>query len=187
MPGQERLEITGITRESLQEYRGLILPYIFRELSDFPEDLDTEYICLAAVYGGKPVSVIVSRMEEIGDVSILSIYTLPQYRRKGAASALAEKTVQVARALFTWEEDETVETVVFKTIYRLPEDLEEGYRAFLEANHFTEFVLLEEAGAREALGEPDAEEIGSLNVWCGFMEVRFWKTAAEEQGAEQYV
>jgi len=167
------MTITAMTGETLPEYRDLILPHVYEELSSFQEDLDTKYICLAVSQGERPAAALIAQMEETGDIGILSVYTLPEHRRKGLASALMEKTVQIARALFQWEEGETVEYVAIKSIYRLPEDLEKVYRAFLEANHFTEFVLLR--GAEEDPGE-DGD---ALDVWCGFAEARFWKTAAE--------
>ncbi len=49
--------------------------------------MNMNYICLAGYPEDQnesgPVSVIISEMEPFGDINILSIYTLPNHRRKG--------------------------------------------------------------------------------------------------------
>ncbi len=126
------------------------------------------YLCLAAYEdeadGSEaqiPVSVLVAEPEDDGDLNVLSIYTEASHRRKGYASALVRELLHLALGIFAWEEGETEEDVVLKTLYRLPADMEEAYGAFLESNHFTDFVLLDE----------DEE----FKTWSALCYVRFFR------------
>ena len=149
------MKIEAITKESVGQYKSLILPYIYDEFAGGCEETDTEYFGLVAlIEPGEEgfeeakefmgaVSVLIIQPEATGDLNIVSIYTLPRFRRKGYASALTGKAIQVARTMFQWDEGETEDLVIFKTLYRLPEDIQEIYEAFLIKNHFTDFVELE--------------------------------------------
>ena len=166
-----------ISKDTLGRYRALILPSVYEELRRHDAELDTYYLCLAAVpdgpaaaagdgpaaaAAGGPVSVLVAQMEDSGDLLIISLYTLPEERRKGYASYLKEQLLTAARGLFLWEEGETEADIYLKTLYRLPEGAEAAYDAFLKKNGFTEFYLLDE------------EE--RYNTWCALAEVRFYMT-----------
>ena len=166
------MEIEVITKEKLTDYRHLMLSYIYDELESYDDDLDCEYICLAATAPNEdgiiiPVSVLICLMEPFGDVAVPSIYTLPSYRRKGYASALLDKAVFVARRLFIFEEDEDEEDINLKAIYRLRDKFREPFEEFLKKNHFVDFVLLDE--------DDDPQ------VWAAMAEYRFYKTDAEPE------
>ena len=160
------MEIEVIKKEKLKDYRHLMLSYIYDELDTYEDDLDCEYICLAATVSNEdgliiPVSVLVCLMEPFGDVAVLSIYTLPNYRRRGFASALLDKAVFVARQLFIFEEDEDEEDINLKAIYRLRAEQREVFETFLKKNHFVDFILLDE--------DDDPQ------VWAAMAEYRFYR------------
>jgi len=164
------MKIEVITKEKLTDYRHLMLSYIYDELDTYDDDLDCEYICLAATVPNEdgiiiPVSALICLMEPFGDIAVLSIYTLPAYRRKGYASELLDKAVFVARRLFIFEEGEDEEDVDLKAIYRLRPELQEVFEAFLKKNHFTDFILLDE--------DDDPQ------VWAAMAEYHFYKTGSE--------
>lgn len=164
------MEIEVITKEKLSDYKHLMLSYIYEELEEYDDDLDCEYICLAAMVPNDdgiiiPVSVLICLMEPFGDIAVLSIYTLPSYRRRGYASELLDKAVFVARRLFVFQDDEDEEDIDLKAIYRLRPELLEVFEAFLKKNHFTDFVLL--------------DENDDPQVWAAMAEYRFYKTAEE--------
>ena len=164
------MEIEVITKEKLSDYKHLMLSYIYEELDEYDDDLDCEYICLAAAVPNEdgiiiPVSALICLMEPFGDIAILSIYTLPAYRRRGYASELLDKAVFVARRLFVFEEDEDEEDIDLKAVYRLRPEFLEVFEAFLKKNHFTDFYLLDE--------DDDPQ------VWAAMAEYRFYKTEEE--------
>ena len=164
--------IEVITKEKLADYKHLMLSYIYEELDTYEEDLDCEYICLAASAPNNdgiiiPVSVLICLMEPYGDIAVLSVYTLPAYRRQGYASALLDKAVFVARRLFVFEDGEDEEDVDLKAIYRLSPDIQEVFEAFLKKNHFVDFVLLDE--------DDDPQ------VWAAMAEYHFYKTDQEKE------
>ena len=166
------MEIEVITKEKLKDYRHLMLSYIYEELETYDDDLDCEYICLAATAPNEdgiiiPVSVLICLMEPFGDVAVLSIYTLPAYRRKGYASELLDKAVFVARQLFIFDEGEDEENIDLKAVYRLRSELREPFEEFLKKNHFVDFVLLDE--------DDDPQ------VWAAMAEYRFYKTNEETE------
>ena len=168
------MEIEVITKEKLSDYRHLMLSYIYEELESYDDDLDCEYICLAAMVPNEdgiiiPVSALICLMEPFGDIAILSIYTMPAYRRKGYASELLDKAVFVARRLFVFQDDEDEEDINLKAVYRLRPEFLEVFDAFLKKNHFTDFVLLDE--------DDDPQ------VWAAMAEYHFYKTE-EELGRE---
>ena len=164
------MEIEVITKEKLTDYKQLMLSYIYEELKTYENDLDCEYICLAAIAPNAdgimiPVSALVCLMEPFGDIAVLSIYTLPGYRRKGYASELLDKAVFVARRLFIFEDGEDEEDVNLKAIYRLRPEYQEVFEAFLKKNHFVDFYLLDEAD------DPQ--------VWAAIAEYHFYRTESE--------
>ena len=164
------MKIEVISKEKLADYKHLMLSYIYDELDSYDDDLDCEYICLAAMVPNEdgiiiPVSVLICLMEPFGDIAVLSIYTLPAYRRLGYASELLDKAVFIARRLFIFEEGEDEEDINLKAIYRLRPEFQEVFEAFLKKNHFVDFVLLDE--------EDDPQ------VWAAMAEYHFYKTAEE--------
>ena len=166
------MQIEVITKDKLKDYEHLMLSYIYEELDEYEDDLDCEYICLAAMVPNEdgiiiPVSVLICLMEPYGDIAVLSIYTLPAYRRKGYASELLDKAVFVARRLFIFDEEEEEEDVNLKAIYRLRPEFREVFEAFLKKNNFVDFFLLDE--------DDDPQ------VWAAMAEYRFYKTADELQ------
>ncbi|MBQ6508115.1 MAG: GNAT family N-acetyltransferase [Flexilinea sp.] len=166
------MKIEVITKEKLSDYKHLMLSYIYEELEQYEDDLDCEYICLAAMVPNEdgiiiPVSALICLMEPFGDIAILSIYTLPSYRRQGYASELLDKAVFVARRLFIFEEGEDEEDVDLKAVYRLRPEFQEVFEAFLKKNHFTDFVLLDE--------DDDPQ------VWAAMAEYRFYKTGSDPE------
>ncbi len=170
------MEIEVITKDKLSDYKHLMLSYIYEELESYEDDLDCEYICLAATVPNEdgiiiPVSVLICLMEPFGDIAILSIYTLPAYRRKGYASELLDKAVFVARRLFVFEEGEDEEDIDLKAVYRLRAEFKEVFEAFLKKNHFVDFVLLDE--------EDDPQ------VWAAMAEYRFYKTENDTEEHDQ--
>lgn len=168
------MRISTVTKNNIQRYRELILPYVYDEFKDALDETGTEYLAIAAVLQpkdpgyerNKAVSVLVIQPEPTGDLTIISIYTLPEYRRRGYATSLIDAAIKAARAMFIWEEDETEDIVILKTIYRLPYDILKVYEAFLIKNHFTQFILLEE----DLTGED-----GSLDVWSAECHLKFYR------------
>ena len=184
-----------IKRGELADFEQLILPVVYEELSDFSEDMGEIYLCLASfeepqkagsqcdplkpdtaggsdadasheqLTGGRAVSALIMELEDTGDLNILSLYTFERYRRKGHASALLKKAVEAARELFSWDEGEITEEVILKTLYRLPENMEEIYEAFLIKNGFTDFVLL--------------DVINEMKVWSAYRQLLFFRTREE--------
>ena len=169
------MEIEVITKDRLTDYKHLMLSYIYEELKSYDDDLDCEYICLAASVPNEdgiiiPVSALICQMEPYGDIALLSVFTLPSYRRQGIASALLDKAVFVARRLFVFEDGEDEEDVNFKTVYRLRPEYQEVYESFLKKNHFVDFYLLDEND------EPQ--------VWAAVAEYNFYRTADERGEAD---
>ena len=166
------MEIEVISKEKLSDYKHLMLSYIYEELDTYEDDLDCEYICLAATVPNEdgiiiPVSVLICLMEPFGDIAVLSIYTLPAYRRRGYASELLDKAVFIARRLFIFEDGEDEEDINLKAIYRLRPELKDVFEEFLKKNHFVDFILLD--------GEDDPQ------VWAAMAEYNFYKTDDEKQ------
>ncbi len=167
------MNITAITIEELPRYEDLILPYIYEELEDCAVDLaDDNYLCLAAEVENEdgilfPVSVLIMLLEANDDLAVLSIYTLPEYRRQGIASKLLDKALFVARRLFVFEEGEDEDFINLKAIYRLSDEFRIPFEGFLKKNNFTDFYLLDE--------QDDPQ------VWAAIEEVRFYKVPGQEE------
>lgn len=169
------MEIEVISKEKLADYKHLMLTYVYEELKSYEDDLDCEYICLAAMVPNDdgiiiPVSALICLMEPLGDIAILSIFTLPGYRRQGFASELLDKAVFIARQLFVFEEGEDEEDVNLKAVYRLRPSYREVFETFLKKNHFVDFFLLDEAD------DPQ--------VWAAMAEYRFYKPGSDPEAEE---
>lgn len=163
------MNIGVIRKEELRQYSHLILPYVCDELGAYEGDLDREYICLYACAENPdgilfPVSALIMLMEMDGALSVLSVYTLPEYRRRGIASELLDKAVFIARRLFIFDEDEDEEEISLKAVYRLSPARREVFEAFLKKNNFTDFYLLDDSG--------------ELKVWAAISEIRFYQTGS---------
>ena len=164
---RETMKIEAITKENLPRCRELILPYIYEELENYGGDPAAEYICLQ--YNetdgdgtAAPVSALIMLMEPEGELAILSVYTLPEYRRQGYASELLAKAVFVARQLFRFEEGEDEIFLDLKAVYRLSDEYQTALEGFLKVNGFTDFYLL--------------DEDDSPQVWAAVSELRFYRT-----------
>ncbi len=200
--------IEAILKEDPDPYKKLMLPYIYREFKGArgAGETDTEYFGLAAVLeqgdagykkirvrngGPRVASVIVIQPEATGDLNIVSLYTRPECRRNGYASALVDKALFVARQLFTWEEDEVEDIIIYKTLYRLPADLMEVYEAFLKKNGFTDFVLLESAEENaviQSMAEEEGVEASSgepLDTFSASAYVKFYREGGEAPGSDE--
>ena len=141
-------EYKEITKEELKKYKDLILPMVYEELCE-QERIDTEYICIASLLDGKAVGAIVADLEGSGDINLLSIWTDQKYRRMGIASALRDKMTEVAVALYDWEEGQYGDDVLLKTMYSLPDKYREPFEAWLRANDFTDFSIMNEAAEEQ--------------------------------------
>ena len=169
------MEIEVITKEKLADYKHLMLSYIYEELDTYDDDLDCEYICLAATVPNEdgiiiPVSALICLMEPFGDIAVLSIYTLPAYRRQGYASELLDKAVFIARRLFVFQEGEDEEDINLKAIYRLRPEFQEVFEAFLKKNHFVDFILL--------------DENDDPQVWAAMAEYNFYRLPDEKENSD---
>ena len=69
-----KLVYKEITKETLADYQSLILPMVYEELQE-QEDMNTEYICIAACMDEEPLGVIIVAPEGNGDLDLLSIWT----------------------------------------------------------------------------------------------------------------
>ena len=162
-----KTEVIG--KDRLRFFRDLILPSVYEELKRFPGDPETEYICLAASPedSEEPASALIAQMEDDGDLNVLSLFTLPEHRRKGLASFLIDRLLNAALGLFQWEPEETETGIFLKTLYRLPPGAEAAYDAFLKKNGFTDFYIL--------------DEDRQYRTWCAVAEVVFFLKDKKEQ------
>ena len=163
------IEFVQVTAGDLEKYRMLILPAIYDELSA-SESIETEYICIAAQDGDEPVGVIITDMEDSGDLNLLSIWTDPGCRRQGVASALLKKMTYVALKLFDWEEMQYGEDILIKAMYSLSDNYREPFESWLRKNDFTDFAILDEAD-------------GDKPAICGATaEVHFYRADENDEG-----
>ena len=161
------IEFVQVTAGDLEKYRMLILPAIYDELSA-SESMETEYICIAAQDGDEPVGVIVTDMEDNGDLNLLSIWTDQRCRRQGVATALLKKMTYVAFRLYDWDDTQYGDDIIIKAMYSLSDNFREPFEAWLKKNDFTDFAIMDE-------GEGDKPAI------CGATaEVHFYR--ADENG-----
>lgn len=164
------MKIEAIGKTELDKFKKLILPMVYEELEDnwVPAGPEGDiYLCLAAFDDdGTAAAALVIELEITGDMNVLSIYTLPGYRRRGFGRELLKRAVITCRQLFIWEEGETEEQVVLKALYRLPKEADMVFETFLKSAGFTDFVLL--------------DTVDGLPVYSAFEEIRFFR----ENGAE---
>ena len=64
----------------------------------------------------------------------------------GIASALLDKAVQVAAALFDYEEGQYGDDITLKTMYCLSDEYRKPFEEWLMKNDFTEFGILKSSG-----------------------------------------
>ncbi|MBP3196256.1 MAG: GNAT family N-acetyltransferase [Butyrivibrio sp.] len=138
-------EYRQIEKKELESFKELILPDIYEELCD-QEEIDTEYICISSWMNDTPVGAIIVDPEGSGDLNLLSIWTVSEYRRMGFASALLDKALQVAAALFDYEEGQYGDDITLKTMYCLGDEYKEPFEEWLKKNDFTEFGILKPTG-----------------------------------------
>ena len=134
-------EYRQIERKELEQFKLLILPDIYEELSD-QEEIDTEYIALSSWLEGTPAGVIIMDPEGSGDLNLLSVWTAPEYRRMGIASALLDKALEVAAALYDYEEGQYGDDITLKTMYCLSDEYRKSFEEWLMKNDFTELGIL---------------------------------------------
>lgn len=115
-------------------FEPLILPSVYEELPKETEPIEEGYLCIGAFVDGQPAAAIVVYLEPYGDLDLRSLFVCTQYRRRGIASALMNRVVQVAVAAFQFEEPE--EIISFKMMYALPPHLKAPWEAFLRADGF---------------------------------------------------
>ncbi len=147
------IEYKQVTKDDLEKYRLLILPAIYDEIKD-AESPDTDYISIAAWDGDTPAGVIITDLEDSGDLNLLSIWTGQEYRRQGVASALLHKMTYVALNLYDWDNMQYGDDVILKTMYSLSDKYREPFEAWLRKNDFTDFLIIrdEEADKPEICG-----------------------------------
>ena len=152
-----------ILEKELPEYKELILPMIYEELKA-GENIEENYIALAAVDADMPIGALVAELEADGDISLLSIWTDQRYRRKGVASGLLQKLSEIARALYVWEDGQYGDDVSLKVMYCLEEKYRQVFEAWLEKNDFTEFMVMRE------------EDAGRPSVCGATAQIHFYRT-----------
>ncbi len=155
------LEYREITKEDLDNYKTLMLPMIYEELSE-QEDINSEYICIASWLNDEPAGAIITELEGNGDINLLSIWTAQKYRRMGIASALKDKMTEVAVNLYDWEEGQYGDDIILKTMYSLGDEYRKPFESWLEKNDFTDFCILKNA-------EGNNPEIKSATAEIHFM------------------
>lgn len=153
------MEIKPIFKKDLKNYKHLMIPYIYDEYKGnedktelglwgfalvLTEGEESYERALAAGGDEAAASVLVIQPESDGDLNIVSVFTFPPFRRRGYASMLLRRALTVARTLFKWDEGESGEDIMYKTLYRLPEDIRTVYESFLIKNLFSDFVLVDE-------------------------------------------
>lgn len=156
-------EYRQITKKELESFKPLILPDIYEELSD-QEEIDTEYICIASRLNDTPAGAIVVDLEGSGDLNLLSVWTLPEYRHMGIASALLDKALQVAAALFDYEEGQYGDDITLKTMYCLGDEYKKPFEEWLMKNDFTDFGIYRSSGD------------GRPQICSAFADIHFFRT-----------
>ena len=133
-----------ITKEELKNYKDLILPMVYEELSE-QEDIETEYICLSTLSDDKPIAALIAEPEGNGDINLLSIWTDQGYRNIGVASELLDKMLEVALNLYDWDEGQYGDDIVLKTMYCLSDKYRTVFEEWLKKKNFTDFCILKNA------------------------------------------
>lgn len=133
-----------ITEKELSKYESLMLPMIYEELEQ-QASIEEEYIAIAAEEEDEPLGVLVAEFEDSGDINLLSIWTTQDRRREGIASGLFDKMAEIARALYEWDDGQYGDDINVKTMYCLDDRYREIFEAWLEKNHFTDFMVMRDA------------------------------------------
>lgn len=150
MAAKDGFTYTRISMRTLSKWKDVIIPYTYEELLKDKEAFDEDYICIGVKDSEGPAGALIAHIEQhVGDVQILSIYMLPQKRRKGAGSGLISRLFNLMASAYGWEEGEYGTDVYVKTMYALPAELYKVYEAFLKANSFTQFYIFEKAKGRK--------------------------------------
>ena len=94
---EQTAELVADFRVTLKSYKGITAkPDIDAGKEEMEEYLASKFPCFAAVYNGEYSGYLVCRVDE-PCVWVESIYTKPEYRRHGIASALLAKAEEVAK------------------------------------------------------------------------------------------
>ncbi len=157
-------EYKEILKADLELYKSLILPDIYEELAE-QDDISAEYICLSSWLGDKPVGALIADLEDNGDINLLSIWTTPEYRRKGIASGLRDKMTQIAVSLYNWDDAQYGDDVLLKTMYCLRDEYRKPFEEWLIKNDFTDFYIMNYA-------DGDRPEICSATAEIHFMRFK---------------
>ncbi|MBQ7613853.1 MAG: GNAT family N-acetyltransferase [Butyrivibrio sp.] len=135
-----------ITEKDISKYKDLIIPMVYEELL-LQENIEENYLALAATDGDTALGALVAEWEEDGDITLLSIWTSKDHRRDGVASGLIKKMTEVALALYDWEGGQYGDDITIKTMYCLEDQYREVFEAWLEKNDFTDYIILREGTA----------------------------------------
>lgn len=133
-----------INKKTMPVYRDVILPVIYEELSVWQGELLEGYFCIGVKVGRTPVGALIAEHEDdTGDMTIISLYVLPDYRRQGIGSMLLKKMTEIAYALFQPLPEEYGIDIWIKTVYCLPQEMQVVWESFLKKNDFTDYYQLE--------------------------------------------
>ena len=139
-----KMKCYQIQKNTLPVYENVILPVIYEELADWKEELLEGYFCIGVKDGRKPVGALIAEHEdELGDLTILSLYVLPDYRRQGIGSRLLQTLTDVAYALYEPLPGEYGADIFLKTVYSLPDDMRLVWESFLKKHDFTDYYVFE--------------------------------------------
>ena len=158
MAGIKR-SLQSITTRNLKSWKDLIIPVIYEELDLSRKELEDNYFCIGVKEGSDRAGALIAHIEpETGDVQIISIYVLPEFRRRGHGSALVKALSDLMASAFRFAYDELSSQIFIKTMYSLPAEYRKNYEAFLKAAGFTQFYIFKKAAGRKpALCGADAE------------------------------
>ena len=158
MAGIKR-SLQSITTRNLKSWKDLIIPVIYEELDLSRKELEDNYFCIGVKEGSDRAGALIAHIEpETGDVQIISIYVLPEFRRRGHGSALVKALSDLMSSAFRFAYDELSSQIFIKTMYSLPAEYRKNYEAFLKAAGVTQFYIFKKAAGRKpALCGADAE------------------------------
>ena len=137
----------AISRKNLPEYRDVILPDIYEELSSFREEpVRLGYLCIGAreeasrQISGAIITELEADEEEGASILILSIFVRRAFRRQGIGSTLISRLLTVASGTYLYPEGERSAEVTLKIQYVMQRLESEEFSAFLRDFGFTEFA-----------------------------------------------
>ena len=137
------MEYKQVTKEDLDLYEDLMLPMVYEELSE-QEDIETEYLGMAAWEEDAPVGVIITELSDEGDIQLLSVWTDINHRRMGVASDLYKNMLTVARQLYDFDEDQFGDDISVRAMYCLSGDELRALEGWLTDNDFSDLYILRE-------------------------------------------